>query len=243
MSTTTAADHFEAEAATWSERYNERKQFRDRLRTVVSWIRENPQGQRLLDYGCGSGNLITNLAKAGFITTGVDIAPGMLKASQNSLLGAGIAPDRFQLELVQADGNVDAFARKFDGVTSLGVIEYLDNPQAVLEKLAGVLNPNGFLIVSVPNKSSLLRRVERFVFNHPTIFRMLGLFPNQTSPDCYVKFLKNEFYLKELEALLGRWGLKRQRVFYHGGVPSFLGAFDQSPALALSFIAEFRKAK
>lgn len=241
MSENTAV-YFDGEAETWSGRYNERRQFRDRLLTVLRWVGEKRAGIKILDYGCGSGDLLTHLAKADFKVTGIDISAGMLKAAMQSLQVAGVPSDRFRLEQVRTDGSANALQEKFDGVISLGVLEYLDDPTAVLQKLSQALVPGGFLIISVPNRTSLLRRFEGFVFRNPAFFEKLGLFPNLRGPQSYLNFQKHQFTLAELDTLLGRWGLARQREYYHAGPPAFAKGLEGSPVIAMTFIAEFRKA-
>lgn len=55
-----------------------------------------PQGGRVLDLGCGTGAFLYAFAELGFETTGVDIAPAMIRQAQRSTA-------RFEIEFVRAD--------------------------------------------------------------------------------------------------------------------------------------------
>jgi len=241
MKEDSTATYFDAEAESWSQRYGERRQFRDRLRTVLDWVAGRPAPSELLDYGCGSGDLIVNLAKAGHRVTGVDVSPAMLAASRKALVAAGVSPANYTLEQVQADGSCAAFSRSYDGITSLGVLEYMDDPTAALKTFARILRPGGFLIVSIPNQLSLLRRVERLVFQHPDPFRRLDLFRNLTGDDCYLHFQRHQFRLSEVDALMAALGLKLGRKLYHAGPPAVLAPLEKLEAVGMTLIVEFVK--
>jgi 2-polyprenyl-3-methyl-5-hydroxy-6-metoxy-1,4-benzoquinol methylase len=49
----------------------------------------------------------------------------------------------------------------FDGVICLSVLEYLDNPERCVEELFRVLRPGAQLVISVPNRHSLVRQLQR----------------------------------------------------------------------------------
>ena len=54
---------------------------------VVEWLA--PQaGERILDLGCGDGQLTERLAHSGAIITGVDADPRMVKAAKSRGIGA-----------------------------------------------------------------------------------------------------------------------------------------------------------
>ncbi len=120
------------------------------------------------------------------------------------------------------------------------MIEYVDRPFDLLKLLLGRLNPRGRLILSFPNRSSLLRRVERLVFKNPYLFRRLGLFPHLTGSDSYLCFQKYQFTLQEIELFLALQGLHRNQVHCHVA-PGLPRAWSHNPALGMTVIAEFRR--
>ena len=104
------------------------------------------KGQRVLDFGCGSGYGSAMLASVASKVVGLDISPDALKWARNNHKHPNLIftlPD----ELPALDG------QPFDLVTCFEVIEHLtQNDQEILiERLAGYLAPHGQLLVSTPN--------------------------------------------------------------------------------------------
>lgn len=48
---------------------------------VVEWLSPLP-GERILDLGCGTGDLSAQLAQAGANVTGIDFSPGMIAVAR-----------------------------------------------------------------------------------------------------------------------------------------------------------------
>lgn len=97
-----------------------------------------PPPRRVLDVGCGQGELAHTLRMRGHHVVGVDIRP-----------------PRFELdEFLQADLfqglNIDP-SRRFDVVILADVLEHMPDPLALLNQAASHLAPGGSLLVSLPN--------------------------------------------------------------------------------------------
>jgi 2-polyprenyl-6-hydroxyphenyl methylase/3-demethylubiquinone-9 3-methyltransferase len=106
-------------------------------------------GRAAVDVGCGAGLLCEPLARLGARVTGIDAAPENIAAARLHAGGQGLAID-------YRDGSVDALAgQTFDLVTSLEVIEHVNDPAAFVAGLAGALAPDGLLILSTPNRTAL----------------------------------------------------------------------------------------
>jgi SAM-dependent methyltransferase len=110
-------------------------------------------GGLVLDYGCGPGRLAWVLAKEGFRVRGVDTSRGMIeRALQLDCSGLDL-----QFALVQGVADIDE-PNAYDAVLCSSVIEYVPNPDEVLDVFSRVLRRPGALIISYANKSSLWRR-------------------------------------------------------------------------------------
>ena len=104
-------------------------------------------GKRALDMGCGAGLLAEPLARLGASVTGVDAAPENIAAARAHAAAMGLSID-------YRVGDTGAVAGEtFDLITSLEVIEHVDNPAAFVAGLAGALAEGGLLILSTPNRT------------------------------------------------------------------------------------------
>lgn len=104
-------------------------------------LKPSRPGARVLDIGCGVGQVVDRLTKAGFEAHGVDVSePNIAKARQHS--------DRCQLydgrRLPFADGH-------FASVGALNVLEHVDEPEAFIAELVRVVEPGGKITLSSPN--------------------------------------------------------------------------------------------
>jgi SAM-dependent methyltransferase len=98
-------------------------------------------GTRLLDVGCGPGELAAAAAARGAIATGLDVAPAMVE------LASGRHP-----ELTFVEGNAEALPfedRTFDAVTSNFVLLHLGRPEEAAAEWVRVLAPAGRLALSI----------------------------------------------------------------------------------------------
>jgi SAM-dependent methyltransferase len=100
-------------------------------------------GQRLLDIGCGRGELLVEAADRGVLVSGVDISPGAVQAAVATLPFADVRVGS-GTELPWHDGS-------FDRVTCIGTLEHLPDPEAGAREIARVLTPEGIGVVYVPN--------------------------------------------------------------------------------------------
>ena len=147
-------------AESWDSRYD-RGGFRRRAEFFVNKVLPRVRGDGdWLDVGCGSGYFSRLLAGRGARVTGVDGSAEMIAAA--SSLSRDTTLSRFNLPRYEVQ-TIEVLAERqdrFDGVTCLNVIEYLHAPAERFADLAAMLRPGGVLIVSGPNKASLLRNLQ-----------------------------------------------------------------------------------
>jgi SAM-dependent methyltransferase len=107
-----------------------------------------PGNARIVEIGCGTGQMCVYLAGADRIVVGADLARASLQ------LGASAAR-RFGLDrvlFVEADLHQSALrARSFDVVYSSGVLHHTPDPRAAFARLAQLARPGGILVVGVYN--------------------------------------------------------------------------------------------
>jgi 2-polyprenyl-6-hydroxyphenyl methylase/3-demethylubiquinone-9 3-methyltransferase len=109
------------------------------------------EGKAAADVGCGAGLLAEPLARLGAAVTAVDPAPENIDAARAHAAGQGLAID-YRVGGVESLGG-----GSFDLVTSLEVVEHAADSRAFVLGLAAALGPDGLLILSTPNRTSLSR--------------------------------------------------------------------------------------
>ena len=115
-------------------------------------------GTRVLDVGCGAGQVVARLTQAGFEAYGVDVSePNIARAR------------RFSERCQMYDGRHLPFPDgHFASVGALNVLEHVEEPEAFVTELVRVVEPGGRVLISSPN----FCRVLGFRDYHP---RMRGL--------------------------------------------------------------------
>lgn len=107
------------------------------------------KGKSALDMGCGAGLLCEPLARLGAQVSGFDAASENIAVARHHAEQSG-------LTITYSQGGVEALGdAQFDLVTSLEVIEHVNDPQSFVRGLADALAPGGLMILSTPNRTNL----------------------------------------------------------------------------------------
>lgn len=109
-----------------------------------------PEGSKILDVGCGDGNVAQLYLKKGEVY-GVDISAAVLKLAQKKGIKTKLC-DLNKEKLPFADDF-------FDVVIFTDVVEHLISPLVVLKEAKRVLKKDGRLIITVPNFARLANRI------------------------------------------------------------------------------------
>jgi SAM-dependent methyltransferase len=110
---------------------------------------EDPRRVRLLDYGCGYGRILGELAAAGYAALyGLDFSAAMLERARRELAPCPVPP---VLEEPGKDGGVPHEDGFFDGIILMALLTCITADgelEKLLAELFRVLKPGGFLYVS-----------------------------------------------------------------------------------------------
>ena len=114
-------------------------------------------GENLLEVGCGSGIFLGQAAKWGWIGHGLDISPQAVQMTRESCPGATV---------VCAPLEKSGFSPEtFDLIALWDVIEHVDDPEALLNQVRGLLRPRGMVVMETPDEGCLARALVRFIHN------------------------------------------------------------------------------
>lgn len=122
-----------------------------------------PPGGYVLDYGCGPGRLSQLLARSGFRVRGVDLSEGML-AQARALDRKGL---KLEFDMI-CESSEALPPNTYDAIVCSSVIEYVADPDALLQEFHKALVETGVLIISFSNESSYWRKYwQRKIASHP----------------------------------------------------------------------------
>jgi len=231
--------YFDRLAGEWTERYARSAHFRRRLETVLSWVECEPSGCSVLDFGCGSGVMVRALAQRGFSVTGVDASSGMIAAAQRYLCAAPL--DGYRLEVIGGVNGEGEYRRAtYHGVLCVAVLEYVHNADALLAQLAGLIDVGGFLILSVPNQTSLLRRLEWFLHRHRRFLHGAAALAGLAGSDSYLHLQTRQFTLHTVDEPLQALGFTLENIRYQVS-PSALRALENHRRIGMNTLLKYRK--
>lgn len=114
------------------------------IRKKYSIIDKYSKGKRLLDIGCGTGELINYCSQNGYQVQGVE--PNF-KARK-------FAVEKYNLKISDDISSEYLTGNLFDCITLWHVLEHVDQPVETLRQITKLLTPEGILIIAVPNSNS-----------------------------------------------------------------------------------------
>jgi SAM-dependent methyltransferase len=115
---------------------------------------------RLLDWGCGFGQVTALLREQGVDAVAFDYradldAPATVSLERFPEIEAHVSPDPVRLPFENGS---------FDTVLSCGVLEHVEDPHGSLEEIRRVVRPGGtFYITNLPNRFSYTEAIARLL--------------------------------------------------------------------------------
>ena len=106
--------------------------------------------RRALDVGCGTGELVCELARLGIESVGVDFSPEMIALARDKAAALGLNGASFQVcSIFDYDDQ-----QRFDLISASGFIEYISHEELTrfLALAARLLNPGGSLVIGSRNR-------------------------------------------------------------------------------------------
>jgi len=100
-----------------------------------------------MDVGCGNGYTLSLAKRLGWQAMGLEVDPSAVRVARAQ--GLYIQQGSY--------ARLADLRQVFDCIICSHVLEHVHDPQDMLHRLAGALNPGGTLLLSLPNATSLVR--------------------------------------------------------------------------------------
>ena len=189
-------DHLQREIDHAAIRYDDGVHVKHRLTAYHDFFVERiAPGERVLDVGCGKGELARDLAeRAGARVVGIDVSPRYLAFARERSVHANV-------EYVQADVLTWRPEERFEVVVLSNVLEHVEDRAGLLRALVASARPDRFLI-RVPVRTRHW---------HVPLRAELGL-EHRSDPQHFVEYEPEDFVTElkaaglELSELQVRWG-------------------------------------
>lgn len=184
----------------------------DRYLCSLSILKEIPdfRDKSVLDIGTGIGLIPLALNLSGIRADGLDYY--IFPESENEMFGL---TDIDKIKSIWSQNSIDIFnanifdesiktdSKKYDVVISEATIEHLKDPKKFLEVCKNYLKPNGYILISTPNLTTLSKRIG-FLFGKSPYWPIGGFFRDGE------KFTGHwrEYTLKEVCSMLDMSGFE-----------------------------------
>jgi 2-polyprenyl-3-methyl-5-hydroxy-6-metoxy-1,4-benzoquinol methylase len=158
----------------------------------------NPiEARSVLDVGCGPGHYSITLAQRGAARViGIDFAEGMLALAAEHAQKVGVGP---RCNFIVADFFKYVPEELFDYVVVMGFMDYMPNPENVVEKVLSLTRSKAFLsfpvaggILGWQRKLRYQKRCDLFLYSLEQLQRMFSKFPEVTAT---IEPIKRDFFV------------------------------------------------
>ncbi len=116
-----------------------------RLNFIADAIQNNCRpGARILDVGCGNGNIARGIGSLGYTVVGIDFSSDAIQYARSKNTLPNVEFRVCSAEEVNVSEN-------FDAVICSEVLEHLHQPELLVQTLSHILKSGAILIATVPN--------------------------------------------------------------------------------------------
>src|SRR5699024_11587217 len=104
------------------------------------------QNEKILDIGCGTGDLTKKIAEKGAIPTGMDASNEMIETAKQKYS---------DINFIKADATSYRSNEKFDAVFSNAALHWITDQEAVIKTIASSLSPCGRFVADFGGKGNI----------------------------------------------------------------------------------------
>ncbi|MBX2864782.1 MAG: methyltransferase domain-containing protein [Leptolyngbyaceae cyanobacterium MAG.088] len=146
-----ASDAMQAHQVWDTDRYQNQHDFVWQYGTALLDLLKVKPGDRILDLGCGTGELTHALAETGAIVSGIDADADMIAVAQQQYP---------QLSFGVADARTFTLEQAVDGIFSNAVLHWVKPPEQVVQRVANGLKPGGQFVAEFGGRGNVQKIVE-----------------------------------------------------------------------------------
>ena len=201
-------------------------------RQRVYELLDESKGGKVLDIGCGPGVMVENLTGRGFEVFGVDISSEMIRQAKERY--GNLKNCHFSVQKVEDLNFPDSY---FDVIICMGVVEYIEDDEAAISRMARILKPNGVLIVTLPNRLSPYRLWARIVLNRRILDLIKRFIMRKEAPT----LIHREYREREYGRLLTARGFNVLDVVYYNFNVAFFPIDRLLPGLSVSIARKLER--
>ncbi len=131
---------------------------------VQTALGDHPAG-RLLDLGCGPGDICLRMARAlpGWQITGLDAGPNMLKLAAAAVSASELDQ---RIELVHAHLPNHSLSGSYDAVVSNSLLHHLPDPRTLWQAVRELVRPDGYVQIMDLHRPDSIARARWLVDQH-----------------------------------------------------------------------------
>lgn len=124
----------------------------DEMLKYVSDFHQIQPGDKFIDVGCGFGGAVVAAGKSGLKAMGIELDQSRIEAAKALCLDNNVEAKIHRINIYDPE-----FAElgKFKLITSLNVVEHVDDVRRFLTTLIDALEPGGCLYIELPNARSI----------------------------------------------------------------------------------------
>ncbi|TVX96517.1 methyltransferase domain-containing protein [Cohnella terricola] len=126
---------------------------------VKEWLKP-VKGERIIDFGCGTGDLAARISGMGAEVVGVDISPEMVERARSKF------PN---ITFMCADGMGWRSEQSYDAVFSNAALHWMKEPETAIQSMTSGLVPGGRLVAEFGgygNVSAIITAVEQTLLSY-----------------------------------------------------------------------------
>lgn len=191
--------------------YSRSKNFKERLAKFSQLIKKfSASHKNVIDLGCGAGIFSLYAATLNGHVTGIDGSETMVSIGKDKQKSAGLENLDFVVKDITTLPTNDLAPA--DLIICSSVLEYIDNLEKSVALIDKLLIVDGIAIVSMPNKLSIYRRIEKLTFS---------LFKKPK----YYRFVKNIVSAEEMIDLFAKQNFEVIETHYFSSAPILSNIF------------------